>query len=160
MAVPSLQAPRRTASFEGGGSAPLNRDGWLRAARRTDAELWALAQMNRPTAALTASPLPDAAAPTPSATRARTVLEGSPTSAPSNAAIGAWAPPRESSSEQRAQLKAEGWVLADSRTRPDRLPPEGKRRVTRYLPPDSRFVSWIAARGSMCSSRERVCART
>jgi hypothetical protein len=145
MAVPSLQIPRRTAPFEHGGSAPVNRDGWLRAARRTDAELWALALTNRASAPVEASPVADAMAATPSATHASTALEGPHVSASSNDAGVTWSL-REPPSEQRARLKAEGWTFTDEAE----SPPKG-RRVTRYLPPEPRFLSWLTARGGTAS---------
>jgi hypothetical protein len=84
--------------------------------------------------------------PTPSATRASTALDGPPASAPGNDAGVTWAL-REFPSEQHAQL-AEGWVFTGDAASP---PKTKKRKPTRYLPSEHRFISWNEARGGAAS---------
>jgi hypothetical protein len=121
----------------------VNRDRWLHAAHRTDEELWALAQGNRACAREVSSPVADAAV-APPATRVNTALEGPQIGSGSNGPR--WTP-QEFSSEHRAQMKAEGWVLADEAASPTKT----KGKPTRYLPPDARFVSWVEARRGSAS---------
>jgi hypothetical protein len=145
MAVPSLHVPCRPAPL--GIGVPVTRDKWLRAARRTDAELWALAHMNQPTGTVKASPMAETAVSAPRATLATTAAEGPYASAPSHDAGVTWSR-RESASEHRAQLKAEGWTFADEAGSAARAK---RKKPTRYLPPEPRFVSWIEARGGSAS---------
>jgi hypothetical protein len=143
MAAPSLHVPGRTTLSDcGSGSVRVTLGDMIRAHRGTAEFLWA--QRNRPAPVPETSALvTEAAASTPRATRASTALEGSHASAPSNDAGVTWSL-RESASERRAQLKAEGWIFADDAASP--LKAKGK-KPTRYLPPDARFLTWVEARG-------------
>src|SRR5438309_5524225 len=130
-------------------------DVWLRAAHKTDEELWEQMQRNRtpvsatPSAPLAPSSHPDGAAAVERPPRAArlalappvdggsdrvTLRPGGPRAAPAGAAT-----PQVLRSRRR--------FITCTNCGETFTPPKAKRKATRYLPPEPRFVSWIEARG-------------
>ncbi len=126
----------------------VSRDEWLRASHDTDD--WLLSLRHGPSSAppavsLSPTPAPSMGAADADVERPLRTVRPAPTP-PVDGASGGMRARRESASKERAQLRAEGWTFADEAGAPN-----AKRKVTRYLPPDARFVGWIEARGGTAS---------
>jgi hypothetical protein len=147
MPFPSLHHPFWIVPVETCGG--VSRDDWLRAANRTDAELWKQVQRNRTPATPSPSPMPMPSAEAATGNVERPPLPARPAPSPPLNAKRNGTPTRCGlTAEHRAQLKAEGWTFADEA---ETAPPKGKRRVTRYLPSDGRFTAWIELHGGSAS---------
>jgi len=141
----------------------VSREEWLGAARHTEAELWELAQLNRTSAPASVPLMADAEPPTPTAPRATISAEGPPRparlaptpplDAESDGVMLRRSPPRASPPRTATPhaLRSRRRFVSCPNCSEQFTPPKAKKKATRYLPPEPRFVSWIEARGGSAS---------